>query len=261
MQLSLTVIDATGNTKAQAHGMEEVLLVHQAAYEEGDRLIVQSSEPGFVSLALDVAVMPALLYLKTTSFEFTIPFSEKRMPYPPQAFSGSLHRLHVRSARSGEIAARRNLALNPLDQHGNQSLFPRAIANVETRGEAQFAARNAIDGEKATFDHGSWPFTSWGINRDPAAELTVEFGRSVLVDEVTLYLRADFPHDSWWESASVSFSNGETMQLPLQKSGAAQRFAIPERRVEWVRLHSMVKADDPSPYPALSQIEVWGRDP
>jgi hypothetical protein len=260
MLLTLKVTDAAGNVKAEAEGADEVLLVYDTSYDEGDRLIVASSEAGHVCLCLDAAVAPALVYLKQSPFCFVIPFGEKRMPYAPQAFIGGLHLLHVRRAQPCEVGARRNLALNPADQHGNDVLFPHATANVETRGEAQFAARNAIDGEKASFDHGSWPFTSWGINRDPEAAITIDFGRRVEVDEIVLYLRADFPHDAWWNSACVTFSDGGTHRFDLIKSGAAQRFAIPVRNVEWVRLHDMVKADDPSPYPALTQIEVWGRD-
>ncbi len=108
---------------------------------------------------------PALVLLKDSPFSFVNPFGEKRMPYPPQAITGSLHRLHVRTANPSEVAARRNLAFNPFDQHGNEQLFPHAVANVwKTRGESQFAARNAIDGEKATFDHGSWPFHEFGAS-------------------------------------------------------------------------------------------------
>ncbi|MFN7027462.1 MAG: carbohydrate-binding protein, partial [Pseudorhizobium sp.] len=173
---------------------------------------------------------------------------------------GELHRLHVRQARHDEIAGRRNLALNPFDDHGNASVFPHASANVETRGEAVFAARNAIDGEKANDDHGFWPYTSWGINRDPEASLTLEFGRAVVIDEIVLYLRADFPHDAWWENASIACSNGHAACLSLVKSGGAQTFALGEQTVEWIRLHSLVKAADPSPFPALTQIEVWGRE-
>ena len=44
-------------------------------------------------------------------------------------------------------------------------------ANVETRGEAVFAARNAIDGIYENDAHGIWPYQSWGINRDPNAAL------------------------------------------------------------------------------------------
>lgn len=40
----------------------------------------------------------------------------------------------------------RNLAKNVMDQHGETNCYPHASANVETRGEAVFAARNAIDG-------------------------------------------------------------------------------------------------------------------
>ena len=68
---------------------------------------------------------------------------------------------------------------------------------METRGEAVFAARNAVDGIYENGAHGSWPYQSWGINRDPNAALTIDFGRAVTVDEIHLTLRADFPHDSW----------------------------------------------------------------
>lgn len=260
MQLTLKVLDAAGDVKAEAEGADEVLLAYAQAYSEGDRLVIASSEAGHVYLCLDAALPPALVYLKQSPFSFVIPFGEKRMPYAPHAFLGELHRLHVRRAQPCEVEARRNLAVNPADQHGNAVLFPHATANVETRGEAQFAARNAIDGEKASFDHGSWPFTSWGINRDPQAAITIDFGRKVEVDEIVLYLRADFPHDAWWNSACVTFSDGETHRFDLVKSGAAQRFPVPARQIEWLRLHDMVKADDPSPYPALTQIEAWGRD-
>jgi hypothetical protein len=260
MRVTLRVIDAAGKSLAESAADGEVCLVYSEAYQEGDRLQVEVSEPGHIQVTLDAALAPAMLYMKESQFSFTIPFGEKRMPYAPQAFLGTLHRLHVRCAKPGEIDARRNLAFNPLDQHGNVALFPHAEANVETRGEAQFAARNAIDGEKSTFDHGSWPFTSWGINKDPEAALKVDFGRPVKIDELQIYLRADFPHDAWWNAASVTFSDGGSLDVSLVKSGAGQSFPIEPRIVEWVRLHSLIKADDPSPYPALSQIEVWGTE-
>jgi hypothetical protein len=261
MQLTLAVMDAAGKAKAEATGTNELNLVYRADYEEGDQLVLRSSEAGHVNLSLDAALLPAQVYLRQSPFSFLIPFGERRKPYAPQAFLGPVHRLHVRQVEPFEVSARRNLALNPADQNGNAALFPHATANVETRGEAQFAVRNAIDGEKANSKHGSWPFTSWGINRDPQAALTIEFGRAVEVDEIVLYLRADFPHDAWWEKGSVTFSDGGTLSLELVKSAAGQRFAFPKRLVEWIRLHGLIKADDPSPYPALTQIEVWGRDP
>ena len=65
----------------------------------------------------------------------------------------------VRRALETDVHAYRNLALNVNDQHGNTVCFPRAHANVETRGESVFAAMNAIDGvtENRSTAHGPMP--------------------------------------------------------------------------------------------------------
>jgi hypothetical protein len=261
MELTLKITDGTGATLAERSGTDEVCLVYRQAYQEGDSIAITTSAPGqFLVMSLDDGMPEALVFMKEPEFHATIPWGASRKAYSPKAFSGSLHRLFVRLARADEIAARRNLAFNPYDADGDAILFPHAFANVITRGEAAFAARNAIDGEKANDDHGIWPYTSWGINQDPRASLTVEFGRPVRIDEIVFYLRADFPHDAWWQRASVTFSDGHTMELDLQKSAAGQRFAVAPRETCWIRLHDLMKADDPSPFPALTQIELWGTE-
>jgi len=107
--------------------------------------------------------------------------------------------------------------------------------------------------------HGSWPYASWGINKDPNAEIKIEFGRRVSVDCLKVYLRADFPHDSWWTQATVTFSDGSYEVLELIKSDRAQVFPMKERKTEWIKLSALVKADDESPFPALTQLEAYGR--
>ncbi|MCZ7449649.1 carbohydrate-binding protein [Agrobacterium rhizogenes] len=260
MKLTLKVINAAGAILAEARAEDEVFLVYRAEYCEGDRLVVEASQPGHIWLGLDAGMPPTLVFLQKAKFVLPVPFAAKRKSYPPQAFNGNIHRIAARCALAGEIGARRNLALNPFDDSENTALFPHVHASTETRGEAAFAARNVIDGEKVSAGHGFWPYTSWGINRDPEASLTLVFGRAVLIDQLTFYLRADFPHDAWWEEASVTFSDGESVRFTLQKTGAAQTFPVAPRRVEWIRLHDLKKADDPSPFPALTQIEVWGAD-
>lgn len=261
MRLTLKVIDDRGVVLSEASDENEVILVHRAAYKEGDCVVLETDHPQrAILLCLDSAMPAALVYVSDKACQFPIPTHAEQKAYPPGAFGGTIHRLSARLMQTGEVASRRNLACNPYDTSGNTQMFPHALANVSTRGEAAFAARNAIDGEKANTGHGFWPYTSWGINRDPDAALTVQFGRPVLVDEVVLYLRADFPHDAWWQQASLLFDTGETLTMPLVKTHAAQRFAFEPKRVEWVTLQNLIKADDPSFYPALSQIEVWGRD-
>ena len=260
IELSIEKID--GTVVARRSGQDEAFLFARHAFAEGDRIAVASdAAPCHVEIVLDAAMPPARVYLRESPFLFTVPFGARRKAYPPQAFSGDVQRLSCRILRTEEVAARRNLALNPYDDHGDAKAFPHAFANVETRGEAVFAARNAIDGEKANTDHGFWPFTSWGINRDPEATLTIDFGRTVTIDEAVFYLRADFPHDAWWERVHLTFlPDGETMAFPLVKTGDAQAFPLVPRRVEAVRLHTLLKAEDPSPFPALTQMELWGSD-
>ncbi|NTB87531.1 carbohydrate-binding protein [Agrobacterium tumefaciens] len=260
MELTLKVVDAHGTVKAAATSVDETFLVYREAYQVGDQVVIEASEAGHLVLALDDAIGASLVYMAGEAYALPVPFGARRVPYSPSAFDGAIHRLYVRKARLEEFGSRRNLALNPWDDHGNSTVFPHAKANVETRGEAVFAARNAIDGEKANDDHGFWPYTSWGINQNPDATLTLDFGRPVQIDEIVFYLRADFPHDAWWEEASVTFSYGKTSSFALVKSGAAQCFGIEPRTVEWISVHSLIKAEDPSPFPALTQIEVWGQE-
>lgn len=257
---TLEILAADASVLAHASGAGEIALVYRPDYAEGDRVAVTCAVAGHYWLALDDGIRAALVYMRPGRHEMLVPFDARRKTYPPRAFTGGMHRLWLRPARHDEVLARRDLALNPWDDHGATILFPHASANVETRGEAVFAARNAIDGECANDDHGFWPFTSWGINRDPEAALTLDFGRPVRIDEIALTLRADFPHDAWWQQASVTFPDGDTIELKLEKTGAAQSFALAPREIIGLRLHSLIKADDPSPYPALSRIEVFGVD-
>lgn len=183
-----------------------------------------------------------------------------RISYSPKVFSGERHYLYAEAAREDEIVAYRNLALNPADQHCDVTFFPHATANVETRGEAAFAAKNAIDGVRANLSHGEWPYESWGINRQEDAAMRIDFGRTIRTDRVVLYTRSDFPHDNWWVQVTLKFSDGSSLDFPLEKSARGHELTFPEREIQWIELCNLIKADDPSPFPALSQIEVYGRN-
>ena len=103
-----------------------------------------------------------------------------------------------------------------------------------------------------------WTYESWGINKKENAEITVEFGREVLINKIGLFLRADYPHDSYWTSVKLSLSTGEEMILKTTNSPDCQCFDIPKCKVEWIKLSNLIKNKDDSEFPALKQIEVWG---
>lgn len=256
--LALKVLDKDGNTLCVSSGEDSVHLVCTAAYKEGDRIVLETSEKNMhVFLQVDDALGAAFCYI-TGNVSYDIPFGEKKISYSPKAFLGNRHYLYARVAEPEEIKAYRNLALNICDQHGDRNCFPHAYANVETRGEAVFAARNAIDGVCENRSHGEWPYESWGINMREDAELTVDFGRTVEAHKVVLYTRADFPHDSWWTQVKLGFSDGTEIVWDLEKNSRPHVLTLEKKRIAWIRLSDLIKADDPSPFPALSQIEVYG---
>lgn len=110
-------------------------LVYPAAYAPGDSITMTVPEPGYYVIRLDDAMNEEFVYMKETSFTLEIPFAEARISYSPRAFSGPMHYLSARSARTEEIAAPRNLARNGYDCHGNTTCYPHTWANVETRGK------------------------------------------------------------------------------------------------------------------------------
>lgn len=261
MDLSLQIMNNKGEILAKNTSSQQVSLVYDREYNLGDYISLGTSERDtYLIIQLDDAMKPEFVYVKESEFEFTIPFEEKKFSYSPKSFSGQLHVLKARVATPEEIKAYRNLAANVYDHHENNSCYPHASANVETRGEAVFAARNAIDGNSVNYSHGKWPFESWGINRREDAEIMIDFGRTVVIDKIAITIRADFPHDNYWESAVLTFSDGSLHKIGLTKTPEPQYININNRRVEWVRLGELIKADDPSPFPALSQIEVFGHE-
>lgn len=258
--LSLKVIDRNGNTICVSNGEDFVDLVCMRTYEEGDRITLETSEKDiYLNWQVDDALGAAFVYLKD-NVDYEIPFGEKRISLSPKVFSGDRHYLYAELARQDEIEAYRNLALNPADQHRDVPCYPHASANVETRGESVFAAKNAIDGVRANLSHGSWPYQSWGINRQDDAVMRVDFGRKVRTDKVVLYTRSDFPHDNWWVQVTLRFSDESAIDFGLEKSARGHVLTFPEKEIQWIELCNLIKADDPSPFPALSQIEVYGRN-
>ena len=55
-------------------------------------------------------------------------------------------------------------------------------------------------------------------------------------------------------------SYGSEIAFPLEKTGDRQWIDLGGRRIRWLRLERMIKSDDPSAFPALTQWEVFGRD-
>ncbi len=155
----------------------------------------------------------------------------------------------------------RNVALNPGDATNREPVsFPHATSNSEYN-QQEFAARCAIDGNRRNND--VHDCGSWGPQKEPGIWWRLDFGRPVEMDKLVVFLRAawtpaDAPHDSYWQEATVEFSDGSTEKLALKQVAAGQEFPLARRTVSWLALTNLKPAGDQ--WCALSELEAWGRD-
>ena len=257
--IKMNVTSASGEILAAGTHETEIRLCVNRTYEPGDRVEI-ISDCKHLWVQMDMTISAGEVYLPEGKMTWTVPSGEHRLAYCPVAFQGARHMLTVRAMTDEEIAERRNIACNPADLRGDTDFYPHCSANVETRNEACFCARNVIDGMRHNDNHGEWPWQSWGIGAREDAWCLLDFGRDVLVDEMALTLRADFPHDAYWTNGHVVLSDGSEMAFPLEKTGERQHISLGQHTVRWMRLERMQKSDDPSAFPALTEWEVFGRD-
>lgn len=251
--------DAQGGMLASATHSTEALLRVDRVYQPGDYIEI-ISDCKHLWVQMDATILPGEVYLPDGRMTWKIPHGEHRLAYCPVAFEGARHIVTACAMTSEEVSARRNLACNPSDLRGDTDFFPHCTANVETRGESCFAARNVIDGMRYCDSHGEWPYQSWGIGAREDAWCLLDLGREVEIDEMTLTLRADFPHDAYWVSGHVVLSDGSEIAYDLQKTGERQYIKLGSHKVSWLRLERMQKSDDPSAFPALIEWEVYGQE-
>ncbi len=272
--LTLSVIGTGGELLAQWRGTD-IRAELQGGLASGDKIKVLLDGCDFIAVQLDPTLAESILWVPHHSFEFTVPTEQQlKKAYHPDAFSGEVQLLRCREPEDEEIYQYRNLALNAHDLRGKVRHFPHATANFVTRESPAFYERNAIDGVKCNQGHGSYPYHSWSGGAREDLFYTLDFGREAELDRLVFYLRADFkhdaitgiPHDSYWKSIDITFSDGETIrgefQLdnsdlnPANSRGIAVCF---EKKItKSIRLSNFQQATEVLSFAALSQIEAFG---
>jgi hypothetical protein len=236
-------------------------------YQPGDRIIFGG--PQRMAVRPDAHMPECLLYLASypgnVTYEIPYGTEEKQTgsAYAPESFAGKSHRVTVRALTKKELKDYRNLALNPCDVRGIEQppvqVFPHSSTNSISRSLFDFEARNAIDGVTQNGHHGVWPYQSWGPQLRNDLWWKLDFGRPVELDKVRLMVRADFPHDSYWKSAEVEFSDGSHVSLQIGSSAEFQDFPFKKRRVSWLRITNLVPVD-PAKWCSFVEVEALGRD-
>lgn len=230
------------------------------SYNEGDFIRLEVDEPNtYIMVKFDDTFEESLIYIKEPLvWDYKIPYSEEeKRAMKDSAFTGRGLAISARLASDEEIKRYQNVLRNRHATVTFAGVYPYAHANVETRNDPTFFARNAIDGIFHNDDHGLYPFQSWGINQQDDAAITIELGREVEVNRVGITIRSDFPHDTWWNQVTLEFSDGSHEIINLKKDHHRQFFDIKERKIEWVKMCEMKKGE-PGPFPALTQLELFG---
>ena len=256
--LPIIVQSSDGPVLASASHPEEVFLSVDRVYQPGDRILISGA--AHLRVQMDQALPAGEVFLPREEMTWTVPCGEHRLAYAPGLFEAPRHIIAVAALRKEELSAVRNLSCNPADLRGDTDFFPHCTANVETRNEACFCARNVIDGVRLNTFHGEWPVQSWGSGAREDAWCLLDLGRPVAAEKMALTLRADFPHDAYWTAGHVVLSDGTDLFFELEKTGDRQWIDLGNRTVRWLRLERLIKSDDPSAFPALRQWEVWGHD-
>ena len=256
--ITITVQSSDGTVLASAAHPEEAWLSVKRVYQPGD--LIRISGAPHLKVQMDQGLPAGEVFLPSGSMVWPVPAGEHRLAYAPGIFDAPCHVVFAKAMREEELVVCRNLARNPADLRGNTDFFPHCYANVETRNEACFCARNVIDGFRLNHFHGEWPFQSWGIGAREDAWCELDFGRPVIAEKMALTLRADFPHDAYWTGGHVVLSDGTDLSFCLQKTADRQWISLGNRKISRLRLERLIKSDDPSAFPALTQWEVFGRD-
>ena len=233
--IEIQVITNDGRIITRASHETEAMLCVDRAYQPGDRIVISGGE--HLLTQMDQALTPGEAFLPQKTMTWIVPIGEHRLAYAPGTFEAGRHVILARAMEEKEIFARRNVALNPADLRGDTDFYPHCTANVETRNEACFCARNVIDGMRLNTFHGEWPFQSWGIGAREDA-----------------WCRLD------WVAGHAVLSDGADISFSLSKTGDRQRIPLGRHIVRWMRLERMQKSDDFSAFPALTEWEVFGKD-
>jgi len=70
-------------------------------------------------------------------------------------------------------------------------------------------------------------------------------------------IRADFPHDSWYESGTLEFSDGSKFPFKLKPSAAPQTIAFPKKKVAWAKFTNLIRAE--KKWSGFTEIQIWGK--
>lgn len=254
------VISYNGNEES---GLGSAEMKVSSKYKTGEKIEITLPEGQHylaVTIAKDV-LDEAIVYLKNNKFSYTIPDFSGSYPSELQE-SGCI--ISARVPSNDELLEERNIALNPSDLLNAKTVFPHSSSNnvYQNNQSPEWLARNAIDGFKQNTGHGTYPLQSWGPDSTVKSSdyFKIDFGREVKISKIVLYIRADFPHDAFWDSCVVELSDGSVLDISgIKETQKKQTFKFDEFTTTSLKFTGLNKSSSSKgDWAAWTEVEVYG---
>ena len=253
--IKLDICNKDGAVKTSYSG-EAIDVIYENAYVPGDfgRIICDDN---FLEVSFDETQKPSIVYLPEKKLVYEFPYDAMLVAYDMDSWLSNSHHIILKTTTEGYET--RNIALNSIDKPESKNVYPHAWANMVTRNDPCFEAKNAIDGICDNSGHGNYPYHSWAAGAREDMVYKIDFGCEVLIEKLTFFLRADFPHDTYWKSLDVQFDDGSTAKADFEMTASGQDLVLDEpKTTKTITFINFKQATEPLSWAALSQVEVYG---
>jgi hypothetical protein len=216
----------------------------------------------------------SIIYCPDGVFMYEVPKTSYMVSTISAEYANTTNYITARLLTEKELSERRNLAENTYDYTNNSSTksdienqYPHASATSEWengRGEPHFHARNAIDGFRNNVGHGAYPLQSWGPAREDGHTLSIDFGRPVNAEQLGIIIRYDFPHDTYFKSATIELVHPDKStserKISIQGIGTEQIFDLDcKEPITAINIKDLTAYDN-TLWAAFTEVAVYGYD-
>ncbi|MGM9637851.1 MAG: hypothetical protein ACI3YK_07715 [Eubacteriales bacterium] len=243
-----------------------VTLYYDSKYAAGDTISVKLPDgQKYLGLSLSSRVGESIIYCPNSTFEMTLPDLRTCYPNtmdPNLAVDYIVNTITARIVPESELTEVHNLAQNSYDLTNASGSYPHVTASSVKENKAYFEARNLIDGFTANRDKGEYPSQSWEAQKfDESTTLTIDFGRTVKVDELVFYIRRA-SGDSYFTNCTVTLSDGTVLPLSLTDSRDAQTIDLGGVETTSLTFSGFVveTSINNGSYAGISEIQVMGTE-
>ena len=149
---------------------------------------------------------------------------------------------------------RRNLAKNPGAKTFSVGSFPHAESNSFYQYLDEYSPASVIDGNGEA-NAGRW----WRPYKRTDIWLKIEFGRTVLLDEIVIHRKLPESGRQGWSKVTLQFSDDQKEDIVLKNSPEPQKISFPEKQSGFVLLTDF-QQEFPLETNGIIEIEVFGKD-